>query len=152
MLRFLLSILLIFFLINFNHAAREGTGYNRGFKNKNLVIINDLLDSKNYKKSITLIKLEIKKDKSNADLYNYLGYAYRKSGNLELSIQSYKEALRLNPNHLEAHNYIGVAYITGGKIDKAKHHLKILKELCGSKCKEYKSLEAKLNNTLNNEN
>ena len=152
MLRFLLSILFSIFLINNNYAAREGTGYNRGFNNKNISTINDLLDKQNYKKSIELIKLEIKKDKSNADLYNYLGYAYRKSENLELSIQSYKEALRLNPNHLEAHNYIGVAYITGGKIDKAKHHLKILKELCGSKCKEYKSLEAKLNNTLKNEN
>ena len=151
MLRFLLSILLIFFLINFNHAAREGTGYNRGFKNKNLAIINDLLDSKNYKKSITLIKLEIKKDKSNADLYNYLGYAYRKSGNLALAIKNYKEALRLNPNHSEAHNYIGIAYITEGRIEKAIYHLKILEELCKAKCSEYKSLEAKLNKILKNE-
>ena len=47
--------------------------------------------AKNYKKSIELIKLEIKKDKLNADLYNYLGYALRKSGNLEASIKNYKE-------------------------------------------------------------
>ena len=60
MLRFLLSILFLIFLINNNYAAREGTGYNRGTK-KNISIINDLLDNKNYKKSIELIKLEIKK-------------------------------------------------------------------------------------------
>jgi tetratricopeptide (TPR) repeat protein len=152
MLRLLLSILFIIFFISNNYAAREGTGYNRGSNNKNIGIINDLLDNKNYKKSIELIKLEIQKDKSNADLYNYLGYAYRKSGNFALSIQNYKEALRLNPNHSEAHNYIGIAYIKVGKIEKAIFHLKILEKLCEAKCEEYKSLEAKLNNILKNEN
>ena len=151
MLRFLLSILFSFFLINNNYAAREGTGYNRGSNNKYISTINDLLDNQNYKKSIELIKLEIKKDKSNADLYNYLGYAYRKSGNLALAIKNYKVALRLNPNHFEAHNYIGIAYITEGRIEKAIYHLKILEELCKAKCSEYKSLEAKLNKILKNE-
>ena len=142
MLRFLLLILFIIF-INNNYAAREGTGYNRGLKNKNIAIINDLLDNKNYKKSIELIELEMQKNKSNADLYNYLGYAYRKIGNFALSIQNYKEALRLNPNHSEAHNYIGIAYIKVGKIEKAIFHLKILEKLCAAKCRRVQKLRSK---------
>ena len=63
MLRFLLSILFIIFFFNNNYAAREGTGYNRGSTNKNIAIINDLIDNKNYKKSIDLIKLEIQNKK-----------------------------------------------------------------------------------------
>ena len=118
MLRFVLYILFLGF-INNNYAAREGTGYSRGLINKNISNINDLLNKKNYKKSISLIKKEINKDKSNADLYNYLGYAYRKNGNYLLAIKNYKEALNLNPNHSQAHNYIGLAYIKIGNLEKA---------------------------------
>ena len=152
MLKFYLIILFLIFSTNYNHAAREGTGYNRGYNKKNLVIVNDLLDNKNYKKSIELIKYEIKKDKFNADLYNYLGYAYRKSGNLEAAIRNYKKALRLDPDHVEAHNYIGIAYIQLGNISKANDHLKIIEKLCEANCKEYRSLENKLNKILKNEN
>ena len=151
MFRLILSILFLSILINISYAAREKTGYNRGLSNKNISIINELLDKKKYKQSIELLKKEIKKDKLNADLYNYLGYAYRKNGNLVLSIKNYKEALNLNPNHSEAHNYIGIAYLKIGQIYKAKKHLKILEGLCEAKCKEYKSLEAQLNKILKNE-
>ena len=110
MIIFFLSSLFLFFSINISNAARENTGYNRGIINKNISIINELLDKK-YKQSIELLKKEIKKDKLNADLYNYLGYAYRKYGDLKSSIVNYKKALKLNPSHTEAHNYIGIAYL-----------------------------------------
>ena len=143
MLRFFLYILFLG-LINNNYAAREGTEYSRGLINKNISNINDLLNKKNYKKSISLIKKEINKDKSNSDLYNYLGYAYRKNGNYLLAIKNYKEALNLNPNHYQAHNYIGFAYIKIGNLEKAKYHLKILEELCKAKCEDYKTLKNNL--------
>tara|TARA_B100001939_G_C16942355_1_gene618800 strand:- start:1639 stop:2097 length:459 start_codon:yes stop_codon:yes gene_type:complete len=149
MSRFFLSISFLFFLINISNAARENTGYDRGLINKNIKVINELLDKKKYKQSIELLKKEIKKDKLNPDLYNYLGYAYRKNGNLEPAILSYKEALRLDPKHTEAHNYIGIAYLKVGNIDQAKFHLGKLKELCEAQCKEYKSLKKLLNETLN---
>ena len=149
MIRFFLSTLFLFFSINISNAARENTGYNRGIINKNIKVINELLDKKNYKQSIKLLKKEIKKDKLNPALYNYLGYAYRKNGDLELAILSYKEALRLNPKHTEAHNYIGIAYLKSGNIDKAKLHLEKLEKLCEKKCIEYKNLEKLLNETLN---
>ena len=152
MSRFSLSIIFIFFFINFSKAARENTGYNRGIINKNITVIIELLDKGKYKQSIELLKKEIKNDKSNPDLYNYLGYAYRKNGNIETSILNYKEALRLNPKHAEAHNYIGIAYLKVGNIDKAKFHLEKLKEICESKCKEYKSLKNLFNEALNNDN
>ena len=148
MFRFFFIILYLFFLANHLYAAREKTGYNRGVNNKNFSVINELLDKKNYQKSIELLKKEIRKDKLNADLYNYLGYAYRKNGNLVASIQSYKEALRLNPSHAEAHNYIGIAYLKKGNVDQAKFHLKKIKEICKGKCAEYKNLKKEINKTL----
>ena len=127
MSRIFLSISFLFFLINISNAARENTGCDRGLINKNIKIINELLDKKKYKQSIELLKKEIKKDKLNPDLYNYLGYAYRKNGNLEPAILSYKEALRLDPANTEVYNYIGIAYLKVGNIDKAKFHLENLR-------------------------
>ena len=152
MFRLILLIFYLSILVNISNAAREKTGYNRGLSNKNISIINELLDKKKYKKSIELLKKEIKKDKLNADLYNYLGYAYRKYGDFKSSIVNYKEALKLNPRHTEAHNYIGIAYLRTGNIENAKLHLKKLKDLCEAKCEEYKSLEMLISETLDDEN
>ena len=149
MLKHFLTLLAFIIFINYTYAARDGTtGYNRGLNNKNISEINKLLDAKDYKKSIELIKKEIKKNKLNPDLFNYLGYAYRKKGDLELSIKSYKKALKLDPNHLEVHNYIGIAYLRKGEIEKTKLHLQTLKDLCKSKCDEYKNLEKELKEFL----
>ena len=46
MSRFFLSISFLFFLINISNAARENTGYDRGLINKNIKVINELLDKK----------------------------------------------------------------------------------------------------------
>ena len=85
-------------------------------------------------------------------MHNYLGYAYRKNGDLEIAILSYKEALRLNPKHTRAHNYIGMAYLKLGNIDKARFHLEKLAQLCEERCKEYKTLKKLFYETFNNEN
>ena len=53
MSRIFLSIAFLF-LINTSNAARENTGYNRGVINKNITVINELLDKKKYKQSIQL--------------------------------------------------------------------------------------------------
>ena len=120
--------------------------------NNNISTITKLLDNKKYKKAILLLKKEIDKNELNAELYNLLGFAYRNSSNFDLSIESYKKALAIDPNHLGAHNYIGITYIKIGNVDKSIDHLQKLKELCKSKCKEYKSLKKELNNIIKDGN
>ena len=61
MSRFFLSISFLFFLINISNAARENTGYDRGLINKNIKVINELLDKKNYKAVDRAIKKRNKK-------------------------------------------------------------------------------------------
>lgn len=82
----------------------------------------------------------VKGEPDNADAHNWLAYAYRKSGNLDLAFKHYREALRLDPKHRGAHEYIGEAYLMAGDKARAREHLAILEKLCGRNCDEYKDL------------
>jgi Flp pilus assembly protein TadD len=80
-------------------------------------------------------------DPRNADAQSYLGFAYRKSGDLDTAFKHYNEALRLDPRHRGAHEYIGEAYLMKGDVAKAKEHLAALDRLCLFGCGEYSDLK-----------
>jgi len=81
------------------------------------------------------------RDPQNAGAQNWLGYANRKSGNLDLAFKHYNEALRLDPKHRGAHEYIGEAYLMKGDVAKAKEHLAALDRICFFGCEEYSDLK-----------
>ncbi len=76
-----------------------------------------------------------------ADAQNWLGYAYRKSGDLDSAFLHYDKALAINPRHRGAHEYMGEAYLMTGNLAKAEEHLKALDELCLMPCTEYSQLK-----------
>jgi Flp pilus assembly protein TadD len=80
-------------------------------------------------------------DPNNADAQNYLGYSWRKSGNLDLAFKHYNEALRLDPKHKGANEYIGEAYLMVNNLPKAEEHLARLEKLCFFPCEEYRDLK-----------
>jgi Flp pilus assembly protein TadD len=76
-----------------------------------------------------------------ADTQNLLGYAHRKSGNLDLAFKHYNAALKLDPAHKPAHEYIGEAYLMSNDVANAEKHLAELKRLCSPfPCEELKEL------------
>ena len=76
----------------------------------------------------------------NADLHSHLGFAFRKSGDLDSAFTHYKVALGIDPNHRGTHEYLGEAYVKAGNLDKARQHLARLEEICGKDCEEYLDL------------
>ena len=80
-------------------------------------------------------------DAGNANAHNFLGYAYRKSGKLDLAFKHYAEALRRNPKHRGAHEYIGETYLLTNNLAKAEEHLKALDRICTFGCEEYDDLK-----------
>lgn len=82
------------------------------------------------------------KHRDSADVFNLLGYAYRKQRNLERAFANYHRALTLDPSHRGAHEYIGEAYLMAGNLVQAVEHLAILERLCRapSHCEEYHDL------------
>jgi Flp pilus assembly protein TadD len=81
------------------------------------------------------------RDTRNADIQNYLGYAYRHTGQLELAFRHYQRALQLNPRHRGAHEYIGEAYLMVKDLARAEEHLNALRSICLIPCEEYGDLE-----------
>ena len=107
----------MFSFFSLGHSAKEGSGYNIAISNPDLTKVNKMLNNDNYNEAIKLLKKEIKKHKLNPDLFNLLGYAYRKNKRYKLAIKNYKKALIIDPNHKRTHNYLGITYLKVGSIE-----------------------------------
>jgi Flp pilus assembly protein TadD len=81
------------------------------------------------------------RDTRNADIQNYLGFAYRQAGQMENAFQHYERALALNPRHRGAHEYVGEAYLLVGDLGKAEEHLAALERICLLPCEELEDLK-----------
>ena len=99
------------------------------------------VEARNWQAALDAFNKVAAKDPGNANAHNYLGYTYRKSGNLDLAFKEYEEALRLDPRHRGAHEYMGEAYLMVNNLAKAEEHLKVLDKLCFFGCEEYSDLK-----------
>jgi len=94
------------------------------------------LEAKDWPAAIKALNSAALRDTRNADIQNYLGFAYRNSGDLSLAYQHYHRALQLNPRHRGAHEYLGEAYLMSGNLAKAEEHLALLGKICLIPCDE----------------
>lgn len=97
-------------------------------------------DKKDWSLAIFHFYKAVSSNPKNADAQNWLGYSYRKSGDLDNAFTHYKQALALDPKHQGAHEYIGEAYLKNGDLAKAEEHLAALGKLCPAGCEALKDL------------
>jgi Flp pilus assembly protein TadD len=102
------------------------------------------IEAKDWETAIKRLSSAALRDTRNADIQNYLGYAHRNSGKIDLAFRHYERALRLNPRHRGAHEYVGEAYLLVGNLAKAKEHLAALAKICLIPCEEYDELKEKI--------
>ena len=102
------------------------------------------IEAQDWPAAIRLLSSAALRDTRNADIQNYLGYAYRSTGELSPAFNHYNRALLLNPRHRGAHEYLGEAYLMIGNLAKAEEHLAALEKICLLPCEEYGQLEKKL--------
>ena len=98
-----------------------------------------------YDKALKLLINLAKNDdlgQKKADIYNLLGFSYRKSSNpdLDKSYDAYMTALEYDPKHAGAHEYLGELYMMRGETEKAMNMLDKLENLVGKNANEYKDL------------
>jgi tetratricopeptide (TPR) repeat protein len=99
------------------------------------------LGAENWNAAVAAFELAALRDPTNADIQNYIGYAYRRLRQLGPAIGHYQQALILNPRHRSAHEHLGEAYLVLGESAKAEQRLAALENLCLIPCEEYEDLK-----------
>ena len=99
------------------------------------------LAAEDWNGAIAAFELAALRDPVNADVQNYIGYAYRRLRQLGPAIGHYQRALMLNPRHRSAHEHLGEAYLVLGEPAKAEQLLAALENLCLIPCDEYDDLK-----------
>jgi Flp pilus assembly protein TadD len=95
-----------------------------------------LIEAENYRAALPILERLAKDLPANADVFNLLGFAHRKTGNLALSGAHYRRALHLQPNHLGALEYQGELFLLQGDVEAAKANLRRLEAVCPTDCEE----------------
>ena len=144
-------IIILLSLISLN-AFAAATSSKSDVSSERAEQINDLYEvaekriyNNEYDKALKLLINLAKNDdlgEKKADVYNLLGFSYRKSSNpdLDKSYNSYMIALEHDPKHAGAHEYLGELYMMRGDQEKAMSMLGKLENLVGKNAKEYKDL------------
>jgi tetratricopeptide (TPR) repeat protein len=91
--------------------------------------------------AIVVLKSAALRDPRNADIQNYIGYAYRRLRQLGPAIGHYQQALTINPRHRSAHEHLGEAHLVLGEPATAEQHLSHLEDICLIGCEEYDDLK-----------
>ena len=122
-------------------AVEEDSNPQASARNPDYAAGKQAFDRKDWGEAVRRFSRATVLDPDNADLQNYLGFSYRKMGQLELAFKYYHRALALNPRHRGAHEYIGEAYLMADNLAGAQKHLEELRKICLLPCEELADLE-----------
>jgi tetratricopeptide (TPR) repeat protein len=81
--------------------------------------------------------LSLVENKDDPRVLNYLGYAHRQLGRLEVGLGYYRQALAADPDYVKAREYLGEAYLVLSKPELAREQLAEIGTRCGTDCEEY---------------
>jgi tetratricopeptide (TPR) repeat protein len=82
-----------------------------------------------YLRALEEFKRAIEIDPKFYQAFSSLGYAYRKTGDVDAALAAYGQALSLNPGYAEAIEYRAEAYLELGRIDDAKQAYEVVAPL-----------------------
>ncbi len=75
-------------------------------------------------------------------ILNYLGYAHRKAGRIDVGLGYYKQALAIDPDYTLVREYMGEAFLSRKNYKAAEYQLSEIAKRCGISCREYTLLSA----------
>jgi tetratricopeptide (TPR) repeat protein len=102
------------------------------------------LVAEDWNEAIAALKLAALRDPRNADIQNYIGYAYRRLHQFGPAMQHYQQALVLNRRHRSAHAHLGELYLALREPAKAEQQLAALEDICLIPCVETDDLKRAL--------
>jgi tetratricopeptide (TPR) repeat protein len=99
------------------------------------------LVAEDWNGAIAALKLAALRDPRNADIQNYIGYAYRRLRQFGPAMGHYQQALLLNRRHRSAHEHLGELYLALREPAKADEQLATLQGICLIPCAETDDLK-----------
>jgi tetratricopeptide (TPR) repeat protein len=96
-----------------------------------------------YDNALTVLHLA--KNQDDPRILNYLGYANRKAGRMELGMSYYRKALQADENYILARSYMGQALMEQGDVQGARVQLVEIRDRGGENTWAYRSLLQTLN-------
>ena len=91
-----------------------------------------------YENAIKVLK--VARNQNDPRILNYLGYANRKAGRIELGMTYYRKALAIDGNYLLARSYMGQALVQEGDIEGARMQLVEIRDRGGRETYAYDAL------------
>ncbi len=89
--------------------------------------------------------LELASNQNDPRILNYLGFANRKAGRMELGMSYYRKALAIDGNYILARSYMGQALIDQGDLQGARMQLVEIRDRGGEDSWAYRALRDSLN-------
>jgi Flp pilus assembly protein TadD len=99
------------------------------------------LAAESWNGAITALKLAFLRDPPNADIQNYLGYAYWRLRQMGPAMGHYQQALALSPRHRRARVHLGELYLALDEPTMAEEQVTALRDICLLSCGEISELE-----------
>jgi Flp pilus assembly protein TadD len=88
--------------------------------------------------------LKVAQNQNDPRILNYMGYANRKAGRMELGMSYYKRALAIDGNYLLARSYMGQALLLQGDVQGARVQLVEIRDRGGKDTDAYRALNDSL--------
>lgn len=149
MIKLLITVLATAFTLQTVALANLGDIDEDELENPVIGLGKEELQVENWEGAIVQFEKALENTPNSADLHNFLGYAYRKLGNIEVALKHYDKALAIDPDHVGAIEYLGEAYISLGDEIKAKQQLSKLERLCSPvPCEELAELRRAINSAF----
>ena len=96
-----------------------------------------------YDNAINILHLASNQD--DPRILNYLGFANRKAGRMDIGMQYYRKALKIDPNYIMARSYMGEALLLQGDREGARVQLVEIRDRGGENTWAYRALLQALN-------
>ena len=138
------TIIACSFILSFTSFAAGGGGDDKkstGTKSNYYYDAVKLINNKSYEAAVDKLLKAEKNNSNDADIYNYLGFSFRKMGNLDKAAFYYEKALTISPKHKGALEYHGRLFLMRGDKDAAQTNLAKLDKICWLGCGEYEDLK-----------
>jgi Flp pilus assembly protein TadD len=95
-----------------------------------------------FREAIGVLLTVVRTEPANADAHTFLGFSYRKLGEIEPAERHYRAALDIEPDNLGALEYYGELFLQKREPARAQELLDKLVKLCPLGCEERTTLEA----------